>query len=360
MTHKVNIKFVKPSNKEYHLDIQEQGKPCMKTTKLTLAKQTTNTDKDTFSLAEENTASLKNGYIRIKVSLISIEPAMSGWIVNRTNYMPKLAIGDTMHAFAIGEVIESRHVEFKVGDRVNGNLGCQTIADINPNVTQLDKSIPRYISDDLALSACGLTGLTAYFGLEKIGKLKSTDIVVISAAAGAVGSMAGQFAKMQGCKVIGIVGSNEKMALIQNEFGYDIALNYKDPDFKQQFKDATPKGIDVYYDNVGGPILNYSLARINKNARVILCGGIAHYNSDSPMTGPSHYFNLVHQRALMQGFIVLDYEQEFNQAREKIASYIEQGRLSYRTEVFEGLAKIPEALQHMFKGKNKGKVLVKL
>ncbi|MFT6834250.1 MAG: NADPH-dependent curcumin reductase CurA [Francisellaceae bacterium] len=332
----------------------------MKTAKLLVAKQSTYADKDTFTLVDENIDTLKNGYIRVNVSLISIEPAMSGWIVNRTNYMPMLNIGDIMHAFAIGNVIESNHSNFKIGDRVTGNLGCQALADINPEETELDKTIPLNISDELAVSACGLTGLTAYFGLQKIGNLKKSDTVVVSAAAGAVGSIAGQLAKIVGCHVIGIVGSQEKKDLITDEFNYDNAVNYKAEDFKEQLSKATPNGIDVYFDNVGGPILNYCLARLNKQARIVLCGAISNYNSDKPMTGPSNYFNLVYKSASMQGFIVLDYKAEFNDARKIISSYIDQNKIIYKTEVFEGLTAIPDALQHMFEGKNKGKVLVKV
>jgi NADPH-dependent curcumin reductase CurA len=313
---------------------------------------------DDFKLESHELGLLQQGKIRVRVIAISIEPAMRGWMVNRTDYMPDLELGDMLHGFAIGEIIQSYHPEFIVGQLVSGNLGCCTVVDINPEMGSLRHFNHSDVAPEMAMSVLGITGLTAYFGVNKIAKPKHGDTFVVSAAAGAVGSIAGQLAKLAGCTVIGIVGSEEKSKWLLETLAFDHVINYKTQDVKTRLREVTPNGINIYFDNVGGTILDLCLARLSHGARVVLCGGIAHYNATEKPSGPANYFALVHRRASMQGFIVLDYENEFDDAIAVLKQYVLKGKLINKHHQINGLNHLVKAINTLFYGKNQGKVLL--
>lgn len=312
-----------------------------------------------LALKVRDVGELLPGFIRVAVEYISVEPAMRGWVTNRTDYMPRLAPGDTLHAFGIGVVIQSEHAGFTVGQKVIGNLGAQEIADINPEMTELRTALPEPVPSSIQLGMAGITGLTAFFGMTKIARPSVGETFVVSAAAGAVGSVAGQLARLAGCKVIGIAGSDAKSLWLTRELGFDAVINRHSENVKARLDELCPEGIDIYFDNVGGDILDTCLSRLRKGARVVLCGGIATYNATEKPAGPANYFALVHRSALMQGFIVLDYLDEFEPAIEWIMTQYNAGLLINREEMFTGVESLPNALNALFEGSNTGKVLVK-
>ncbi|MFT5705153.1 MAG: NADPH-dependent curcumin reductase CurA [Shewanella sp.] len=313
-----------------------------------------------LALLEVNLDELTSGMVRIKVLYLSVEPAMRGWMINRADYMPPLALGDMLHGFAVGKVVESKHLDFTLGQIVTGNLGAQELADIDPDKQLLQVFEHQDVNPSLAMGLLGITGLTAYFGINKIANLKRGETFVVSAAAGAVGSVAGQLALLAGCRVIGIVGSDEKVDWLQQELGFNGAVNYKSDDVAEQLKDLCPDGIDVYFDNVGAEVLDVCLSQIKDAARIVLCGGIANYNATKKPAGPANYFALVHRRALMQGYIVLDYVDEFPQAISWMKQHYLQGNLSNREYKLTGIEKLPQGLAAIFDGTNLGKVLIEM
>ncbi|MEM7017077.1 MAG: NADP-dependent oxidoreductase, partial [Pseudomonadota bacterium] len=270
-----------------------------------------------------------------------------------------LQIGDIMRGSGVGKIIESKHPDYSVGMHVLGGFGWQEYSVSNGKNTPL-RPVPEDVSLPATLGLFGTTGLTAYFGLLDLGEPKSGDTVVVSGAAGATGSVAGQIARIKGCRVIGIAGSADKCAWLKNKLNFDEVINYKTEDVGERLDALCPDGINVYFDNVGGDILDLALARIAHNARIVICGGISRYNKvdNGPVPGPVNYFNLVYRRARMEGFIVLDYAAQFEDAIREMRIWVKSGELKHAEDIVNGFENLPQALMRLFEGKNTGKQMV--
>ena len=311
-----------------------------------------------FKLVEGDKPAPADGEVLVQVLYLGVDPAMKGWMENRADYVAPLEIGDLMRGNGVGRVVESRHPDFPVGTLVSGGFGWQEYALSDGKNIPL-QALPEGTSPIAALGVMGVTGLTAYFGLVEIGQPKEGDVVLISGAAGATGSVAGQIARIKGAsKVVGIAGSKEKCDWLVNELGFDAAINYRDEDQAARVKDLCPDGIDVFFDNVGGDILDIALENIRNNARVVICGGISRYNKSGYIPGPKNYFNLVFRRSRMEGFIVLDYAPRFGEAIAFLAEHVANGGIKSHASVMEGFDKMPDALMALFAGANMGKQLV--
>jgi NADPH-dependent curcumin reductase CurA len=314
--------------------------------------------RDDFIYQEVPIGELAAGQILVKNHYLSLDPAMRGWMNEGKSYIAPVGLGDVMRALGVGEVIASQDDQFAEGDFVQGALGVQDyflgepkgFYKIDPTLAPL----PRY------LSALGMTGMTAYFALLDVGAPQSGDTVVISGAAGAVGSVAGQIAKLKGCRVIGIAGGQQKCESLINELGFDGAIDYKSENVLAGLKRECPNGVNVYFDNVGGDILDAVLSRLAPKARVVICGAISQYNNTSPVKGPSNYLSLLVNRARMEGFVVMDYASKFAAAGQEMAGWMGQGKLKSREDIVEGLETFPETLQKLFKGENFGKLVLKV
>lgn len=311
---------------------------------------------DDFLFNEASLAPLTDGCVRVQVEVLGFDPALKGQMENVSGYAAGNNVGDVMPGSGIGTVIESKS-GIKVGSRVLGRLGWQEIADVPAKSLQV---LPETKEPTQWLGPLGTTGLTAYFGLLKVGLPEPGDRVVVSGAAGAVGSMVGQIARIMGCDTVGIAGGEAKCAWLVDEVGYDAAIDYKNDVIKARLKELCPDGINVYFDNVGGPALNDALARIANHARVVICGGIARYEQAKLPDGPANYFNVVFRQARMEGFLLRGYEAETELARDRIARWIADGKIVYREDVQEGFENIPGTLMRLFSGANFGKQLLKL
>ncbi len=298
-----------------------------------------------------------DGEALVQSAYISLDPAMRGQMENRADYAAPLEIGDVMRAGGVGHVIRSNNDAYPQGALVGGTFGMQDFA-IASAATPF-QVFPEGTDPTAALGILGGTGMTAYFGLLRLGEPKNGDVVVVSGAAGATGSVAGQIAKLKGCTVFGIAGSDEKCAWLTETLGFDGAINYKTEDVGSRLDQLCPNGINIYFDNVGGDILDACLARIAMNARVVICGGISRYNKTGPIPGPVNYFNLVYRRARMEGFIVIDYVKEFPAATAEMKDWLDAGLLQQEATVIEGFNKLPEALVRLFRGDNTGKMMVR-
>ncbi|MEQ9002321.1 MAG: NADP-dependent oxidoreductase [Pseudomonadales bacterium] len=312
-----------------------------------------------FEYREVPVPEIGDGQLLVRSQYISLDPSMRGQMENRADYVAPLAIGDVMRAGAVGVVAASRHPDFPEGALVSGSLGMQDYAVSDGRNLPL-RRFPDGTDLIQALGLLGGTGMTAYFGLLDIGQPKAGDTVVVSGAAGATGSVAGQIAKIKGCRVIGIAGGADKCAWLTDELGFDAAIDYKADDVGAELTRLCPDGINVYFDNVGGEILDLCLARIAMNARVVICGGISRYNATGPVPGPKNYFNLVFRRARMEGFIVIDYAKRFPEAEAQMRRWAEEGRLSQRATIIEGFRELPRALIKLIEGYNLGKLMVKV
>jgi NADPH-dependent curcumin reductase CurA len=298
------------------------------------------------------------GEFVVEISHLSIDPAMRGWMSPRPSYMPPVEIGAVMRAGAIGRVIASEHPGFAVGEHVYGTFGVQEYAvSDGRGVITVDTSLadlPVY------LGVLGMTGLTAYFALLDVGKPKEGDTVVVSGAAGAVGSVAGQIAKIKGCRVIGIAGGPEKCRVVTEEFGFDAAIDYRMPDLRRTLRELAPRGVDVYFDNVGGEILDDVLTCVARGARIIICGAISQYN-ENEVRGPANYMMLLVARASMTGMLVFDYADRYPEAMAALAGWYRAGRLAaHETIVRGGVEDFPETLLKLFEGANTGKLILAL
>jgi len=298
------------------------------------------------------------GQFLVQVAYVSCDPAMRGWMTDRRSYVPPVAIGEVMRAGGAGTVIASNHPGFAVGDLVSGTPGWQEYAVTDGRGLLPMRKLPPGTDLRASLGVLGGTGLTAYFGLLDIARPQPGETVVVSGAAGATGSIAGQIAKIKGCRVVGIAGGPEKCRWIVDELGFDAAIDYKSESVSHRLRETCPNGIDVYFDNVGGEILNAVLARINTKARIALCGGISTYNASAPVPGPANYMQLVVTRSRMEGFLVSDYAARFDEAIAEMTRWIDEGRLISRDTVLEGLEEAPRALRMLFEGGNTGKLLV--
>lgn len=303
----------------------------------------------------------RDGELVVQTLWLGCDPAQKGWMENSANYEAPMDIGAVMRGRTVGRVIESRAPAFAAGDIVAGFWGWQDYAAVpgrrDPVLLEpVDKDQPPHA----ALSILGSTSLTAYFGLLETGRPRPGDTVVVSGAAGATGSIAGQIARIAGCRVVGIAGGRDKCNWLTAELGFDAAIDYKTEDVRRSLRTHCPNGIDVFYDNVGGEILNLALARLAMNARVVICGGISRYEQDRSAPGPENYFNLVFMRARMEGFIVRDYAPRFAEARRRLWHWAQAGKLKAREDVQVGLESAPRALMRLFRGENTGKQLVKV
>ncbi len=299
-----------------------------------------------------------DGEVLVRVLYLSLDPAMRGWMNDARSYIAPVGIGEVMRALAAGEVIASNHPDLAVGDHVTGLLGVQEYAVAHGNaVIKVDTALaplPVY------LGTLGMPGMTAYFGLLDIGRPEDGDTVVVSGAAGAVGGVVGQIAKLKGCRVVGIAGGSEKCGYVVDELGFDAAIDYKAQDVGAALGEHCPKGIDVYFDNVGGDILDAALARLARHARVIICGAISQYNATGAIRGPSNYLSLLVNHASMTGFVVSDYGDRYAEGAREMAGWLAAGKLVSREDVAEGFENFPDTLLRLFRGENTGKLVLRL
>ena len=309
-----------------------------------------------FVLNEVQMEQLQPGEIRTKVRYLSFDPSQKGQMEN-VGYAAATGLGQVMIGRGIGEVIESANERIKPGDTVMGPMGWQDYATVKV------KDVEVVANDELLtarLGPLGGTGLTAYFGLLRHGHPEPGDTLVVSGAAGATGSIVGQIGKLAGCNVIGIAGGTEKCTWLVDELGFDAAIDYRSGNTKQRLKELCPQGVNVFFDNVGGDVLNDVLARIALNARVVVCGGISRYQAEGLPTGPANYMNLIFQRASMSGFLMTDYVSEAPKALARLEAWIRNGDIQYKEDVQHGFDNIPATLMRLFEGKNFGKQLLKL
>ena len=303
---------------------------------------------------------LGDGEALVETLYLSCDPTQRGWMEDRPSYMPPVQIGEVMRAGSVARVIESRSPLLAPGDVVEGMVGWQQYAVVKPGGLFGAGKVPVGLDPKLLMGVLGVTGLTAYFGLLDLGQPKAGETVVVSGAAGATGSIAGQIARLKGCKVIGIAGGPDKCAWLTKEARFDAAIDYKRENVGARLAQLAPQGVDVFFDNVGGEILDAVLAQIRMKARVVLCGGISAYNEVEPPPGPRNLMNLVIQRGRMEGFIVIDYAAKFGAAREELKRWLDAGELVHQEDVVVGIERAPEALMRLFTGKNLGKQLIRV
>jgi NADPH-dependent curcumin reductase CurA len=313
-----------------------------------------------WSFTEEPVPSPGPGELVVKISFLSLDPAMRGWMNAGASYIEPVEIGDVMRAGAVGEVIASEHPDFAVGKHVYGALGVQEYAlSDGSGVLEVDPSLaplPTY------LGTLGMTGMTAYFGLLDVGKMQEGDTVVVSGAAGGVGSVTGQIAKLKGAgRVIGIAGGREKCDWLADELGFDATIDYKAEDVRGALREHAPKGVDVYFDNVGGEILDAVLTRLARGARIVICGAVSQYNSAEGVRGPANYLSLLVTRSSMTGMVVFDYTPRFGAAARELAGWMQEGRLISREHIVDGgVSAFPDALLKLFSGENVGKLVLRV
>jgi NADPH-dependent curcumin reductase len=311
-----------------------------------------------WTYTEEPVGEPNERELLVKLLYISLDPAMRIWINEGRSYLPPVEIGEVMRALGVGIVTVSRNPRFAVGDHVSGLFGVQEYALTDGRgVTKVDARVaplPKH------LSVLGMPGMTAYFGLLDTGQPKPGEMVVVSAAAGAVGAVVGQIAKIKNCRVVGIAGGAEKCRYIVQELGFDAAIDYKSAPVTGFLRRHCPEGIDIYFDNVGGAILDAVLARLARGARIVICGAISQYNNTGPIAGPSNYLSLLTNRATMKGMLVLDYVDRYAQAGAEMAAWMAAGKLKSREDIVEGLATFPETLLKLFKSENSGKLMLKV
>ena len=314
---------------------------------------------DTWSLETNPVPGISEGQMLIRQHYVSLDPAMRGWMNEGKSYIEPMEPGSVMRAGSVGQVVAVKGLPgFREGDFVSGGGGVQQYAVSNgKGWHRVDPSfapLPTY------LSTLGMTGMTAYFGILEVGKIREGDVVVVSGAAGAVGSVAGQIAKIKGCTVVGIAGGAEKCRYLLEDLGFDHAIDYKNQDVRQGLKEACPKGLDVYFDNVGVPILDHALTRLRRHARVVICGAISQYNNKTAVKGPSNYLSLLVNRATMQGMVVFDWADRYQEAAMAMGAWLAEGKLKSREAVYEGIENFPETFDRLFTGDKMGKLVLKV
>ena len=312
---------------------------------------------DDFKRVDSDVVKPGEGEVLVKNQYLGFDPAQKGWMENIGGYVAPTEIGEVMRGSGVGEVVESNHPGFAPGDKVSGMLRWQDYATIPGGEL---KKVPDDEFLTANLGALGTTGMTAYFGLLKHGRPQPGDTVLVSGAAGATGSMVGQIAKIAGCRTIGIAGGPEKCAWLTDDVGYDAAIDYKNDDVRARLKELCNQSVNVFYDNVGGKILDNALSHIAMHARVVICGGISRYEEGQMPAGPQNYFNLIFKRATMSGFIVLDYMSEYPVAQKRMREWMRSGQIVFKEDIQEGFENIPETLKRLFSGKNFGKQILKL
>jgi NADPH-dependent curcumin reductase len=311
-----------------------------------------------FTFQPEGVPELLEGQVRIAVKFLSVDPTNRIWMSDRTQYMPPVALGEVMRAGGVGLVTASRSKKFREGDWVQGLLGWQEIATVGENEIF---GLPKIdVSPELFLGPLGMTTLTAYFGLKEIGRAKSGDVLLVNAAAGAVGSMVSQLGKYMGCYVIGVASSLEKCELVRKEFGADAAISYKCEDLASALKAKAPRGIDVFFENVGGDQLEAVLPHMNLHGRIALCGMISGYNADGAASLPKGFDLVLMKRLTIQGFIITDFLARTGEAYEHLVPLLQQGKLKYQMTVKQGIHQMVDAVNGLFRGENVGKMIVAL
>lgn len=331
----------------------------MKNKQLILKKRPTgHPDEHTWSLETNETKEPKDGEVLIEQHYVSLDPAMRGWMNAGKSYIEPVELGAVMRAGSIGKVIESKHPKYQVGDCLTGSGGVQQY--VTTNAENWHKVDPNVASMPMYLSVLGMTGMTAYFGITEVGKLKEGDIVLISGAAGAVGSVVGQIAKIKGCRVVGIAGGKEKCDYLTNDLGFDAAIDYKADDMIQSLKEHCPKGVDIFFDNVGGEILDLALTKLRRNAKVVICGAISQYNNKANIKGPSNYLSLLVNRATMQGMVVFDYADQYGKAAKELGQWLAEGKLNSKEDIYEGIENFQKTYSRLFTGDKHGKLVLKV
>lgn len=313
-----------------------------------------------FKFIEEEKPEAGDGEVLLKTKYVSVDPYLRGRMRHQKSYVEPFQLNEPIESGIIAEVVTSNNDNFKAGDFVNGMLQWKEFQ--TSNGKGLNKVDPDKASLSAYLGVLGLTGLTAYISLEQIGNLKEGETLLVSGASGAVGSTVGQIGKIKGCHVVGIAGTDEKLKLMKDTFGFDKGINYKTTDnMKEAIADACPDGVDVYFDNVGGEILDAAIDNINNNGRVINCGAISLYNKTEVPTGPRYEGTMIRKTVLMQGFLVRDHaNKEFGPATKQLAQWLNEDKLTYEETIVEGFENIPQAFLDLFEGKNKGKMVVKV
>ncbi|MBX7168689.1 MAG: NADP-dependent oxidoreductase [Pirellulales bacterium] len=313
-----------------------------------------------FKLHEAPLPEVKDGQVLVRSLYLSMDPAMRAWMWERETYIAPLQVGEVMRGSAVAQVIESKKPGYAPGDFVVGVFGWQEYAASSGGGPLPMVKIPPGVPLAATLGVLGITGLTAYFGLLDLGEPQAGQTVVVSGAAGAVGSIAGQIAKLKGCRVIGIAGGPEKCRWCVEQGQFDACIDYKHENVRARLKELCPDRINVYFDNVGGEILEAAMDRLALKARVVICGAISRYNAEAGPIGPRNYMNLLVSRARMEGFVVFDYADQFPQALAEMAGWIAEGKLRYEEDIVEGFENAPAALLRLFEGKNLGKQIVKI
>ena len=311
-----------------------------------------------FRVEEASLGEIPEGHVVVQTHWLSIDPAMRGWMNDVRSYIAPVAIDEVMRAFGVGIVVQSDEPSFPVGTAVSGTLGVQTYASVRVEdleLIDLDRApIESY------LNALGVTGLSAYFGLLEVGRPRAGETVVVSAGAGGVGSLVGQIARLKGCRVIGIAGGENKCAYLRDVLGFDVAIDYRSERVSAALRRESPSGVDVYFDNVGGEMLDEVLANLARYARIVICGAVSQYNNVGAPYGPKNYLSLLVNRASMAGFIVFDYVDRYQEALDELARWYESGELVTTEEIMEGLDRFPEALERLFEGDKIGKMLLRI
>jgi NADPH-dependent curcumin reductase CurA len=315
---------------------------------------------DTFALVEEDVPDISDGEALVRTEWISLDPTNRAWIGERPTYLPPVGIGEVMRALGLGRVIASKHPNYAEGSLVQGLIGWQEYFVTSDSAPLLPVTEVAGVAPSAYLGVLGMTGLTAFIGIDEIGKPQEGETFVVSGAAGAVGSVAGQLAKARGARVVGIAGGPEKTGLLSERLGFDATVDYKAPDWRDQLAAATPDGVDVDFENVGGDIMDAVFARLNLRARVALCGLISGYNDADPPPGPRSFGNLLVNRVLVKGFIVLDHFGRAQEAAKEIGGLMASGKLQPLETVVEGFDQLPTAINMLFDGANVGKLVVKV
>ncbi|MCR8993784.1 NADP-dependent oxidoreductase [Brevibacillus laterosporus] len=315
--------------------------------------------RDNFTFIKSSIPEVNDNQLLIRTLYLSVDPYMRGRMNDQKSYIPPFQLDQVITGGVIGEVIETKSSEFQVGDVVLGLLGWQNYSVVDAGeVQKIDTNIAPITT---ALGVLGMPGMTAYFGLLDIGQPQAGETVVVSGAAGAVGMLVGQIAKIKGARVVGIAGSDDKVQYVTEELGFDAAINYKTtPNIQLALEKACPNGVDVYFDNVGGPISDAVLSLINQGARIPLCGQISLYNSEKQDIGPRVQVQLLKKTATMKGFLVTQYTDRYHEGMTQMAQWIKEGKIKYSENIVEGLENVPEAFLGLFTGENTGKQLVKV
>jgi NADPH-dependent curcumin reductase len=316
-------------------------------------------DDDDFELVDERVPEPADGEALVRTLYLSLDPAIRVWMNGIDTYVPGIHVGDIMRGGGLGEVVQSRTAAYTEGDLVSGMMQWSEYCIARPGPEGM-RALPRQEPITAFLSVLGVTGLTAYFGMFDVARPKEGETVVVSGAAGAVGSVAGQIGKIIGCRVVGIAGGPEKSAWITDELGFDACIDYKSENVAARLRETCPDGIDVFFDNVGGEILDAVLGQINLHARIALCGAISQYDTAELSPGPRNFINLIPQRGRVEGFILLDYRDRFVDAILQLGQWVQEGRIRYAEDIVDGLENAPAAFRRLFTGENTGKLIVKV